>query len=125
MADLTNWTVMVVEDDEDAQRVLGILLQNSGITVTTASTGEDALELLTSNPPNAVIIDLHLPQMDGWELLRNLKANPTTANIPAVAITAYDSVAAAQEALDSGFAAYFRKPIDARTFVDRLSKALG
>jgi len=62
--------------------------------------------------------------MNGWEMLKAMRADPLTAEIPAVAMTAFHSTTVAQEAIDAGFVAFFPKPINARTFVEDLERVL-
>ncbi len=97
------------------------LLDYHGMKVQTAFSGEEAMEILTHEKPDLVITDLALPNMNGWELLASMRSNPGLADVPAVAITAYHSTNVAQEAIQAGFAAYFPKPISARTFVEDLT----
>ena len=100
MMDLSNWYVLIVEDEVDAQDVLIPLLQQHDILVSTAFTAEDALETLytTKRLPNVVIVDLALPKMDGWKFLQNMRADPQLSKVPAVAMTAFHSVHVAQDA---------------------------
>lgn len=121
---LADWTVLLVEDEVDAQDVVTSLLHQYDISVANAYSGEDALALLQSSRPTLAIIDLALPNMDGWQLLATMQSDPELAHIPAVAMTAYHSLHVAQEAIAAGFVAYFPKPINARTFVEDLVSVL-
>lgn len=123
-ADLSQWQVMLVEDEVDAQDVVIPILEHYGACVSTAFTAEEALTLMRAKHPTIAIIDLALPQMNGWELLEALRADPALADIPAVAITAYHSTNVAQEAIAAGFKAFFPKPINARTFAEDLISAI-
>lgn len=125
MANLSSWEILVVEDEKDAQEVLEMLLQGHGARVHVATTGEDALEILTGHTaPTVAVIDLALPAMNGWELLAAMRATPALAGIPAVAVTAYHSTAVAREVIEAGFVAYFPKPINTQTFAEDLVRAL-
>lgn len=121
---LASWTVLLVEDEVDAQDVVTSLLHQYDISVAHAYTGEDALALLETSRPTIAIIDLALPQMDGWQVLAAMQSDPDWASIPAIAMTAYHSTHVAQEAINAGFVAYFPKPINARTFVEDLVNVL-
>jgi len=123
-ADLSQWQVMLVEDEVDAQDVVIPILEHYGASVLAAFTAEEALTLMRAKHPTIAIIDLALPQMNGWELLEALRADPALADIPAVAITAYHSTNVAQEAIAAGFKAFFPKPINARTFAEDLVSAI-
>jgi CheY-like chemotaxis protein len=125
MIDLSSWHVLVVEDEADAQEVVCMVLQGHGAQVSTAFTGEEALEMLNARPPTVAVIDLALPNMDGWELLKAMRSNPDLINVPAVAMTAYHSTNVAKEAIAAGFVAYFPKPINSHTFAQDLVGAIG
>jgi CheY-like chemotaxis protein len=94
------------------------------MSVAAAYTAEEALQILRNMQPTVAIIDLALPAMDGWGLLQAMRSDPALSDVPAVAMTAYHSTNVAQEAIAAGFAAYFPKPINARTFVEDLVKAV-
>jgi CheY-like chemotaxis protein len=125
MPDLSDWQVLLVDDEADAQAVVIPLLAHHGMAIRTAFTAEEALDILQSVHPTVAIIDLALPAMNGWELLESIRNNPALSDIPAVAVTAYYSTKVAQEAVAAGFAAFFPKPINARTFVEDLVIAVG
>jgi CheY-like chemotaxis protein len=80
--------------------------------------------MLKSNRYSAVIIDLALPGMDGWGLLRTIQQNPRTRDLRCVAVTAFHSAETAVKAVESGFAAYFPKPLEATSFVRELERVL-
>ena len=124
MNDKEDWQILFVEDEPDAHDVVTPLLEHHGATVLSAYSAEEALELLKDQHPTVMVIDLALPAMNGWELLKAIRADPRLADIPAVATTAYHSTNVAQEAIAAGFVAFFPKPINARTFVEDLSKSL-
>jgi CheY-like chemotaxis protein len=125
MANLNGWTVLVIEDEVDGQDVVRMLLEGCGAQVLIADTAEAALRILGEHrmPVSVAVADLALPEMNGWELLEAMKANPALAGIPVVALTAYHSTVVAQEALQAGFAAFFPKPINSITFADDLVRA--
>ena len=120
MANLSDWRVLVIEDEPDVQSVVTIILQNSNAEVDAYETGEDALAALQNGDYTLAIVDLALPAMDGWEVLRNIRDNPQHDNMAVVAMTAYHSTNVALESQVAGFAAYFPKPINVRSFVDDL-----
>ena len=120
----SDWQVLVVEDEIDSRDVVQDLLRYYGIACQTTGTAEDALNLLQTSVPDVVVIDLSLPAMDGWGLLRAIRGDHRLAAVPCVAMTAYHSVEVARKALQAGFAGYFAKPIDTGTFVQDLSQLL-
>jgi CheY-like chemotaxis protein len=116
----TKWHVLVVEDTEDDIQVISQLLTRHGIEVHVSRSGGECLKMLEDVEPNLVIMDLAMPEMDGWSTLVAMRSNPATAHIPVVAITAYNSPEVAQKAMEDGFDAYFPKPVHPVRFVQEL-----
>ncbi len=119
---MRDWNLLVVEDDPDGQEVVSRLLTYRKVQHDTAGNAEDALKQLDNR--TGVIIDLNLPGMDGWTLLQQIRNNPQTADLPCVAITAYHSAELAVKAIESGFVAYFPKPLDTTSFVRELERVM-
>ncbi|NWF68030.1 MAG: response regulator [Chloroflexi bacterium] len=121
---MKNWNLLVVEDDPDGREVVGRLLRYHKIAYQTADNGEEALQNLEEKRFTGAIIDLALPGIDGWSLLRAIRQNPQTAHLPCVAITAFHSAELALKAIEAGFTAYFPKPLDSTAFVRELERIL-
>lgn len=121
---MNNWRLLVVEDDPDGQEVVSRMLRYHKIAVDVVYSGEDALELLSTNAYQGAIFDLSLPGMDGWTLLDLVQTNADTAAMPCVAITAFHSAELAVKAIEAGFIAYFPKPLETASFVRDLEQAL-
>ncbi len=119
-----NLHILVVEDEPDGAEVVSRILRFHNIDHEVASNAEDALMMLHDELPSAMIIDLALPGMDGWKLLRTLRDNDRTAHIAAIAVTAYHSSLVAQKAVQVGFDAYFSKPLDTTSFVRELERVV-
>ena len=111
--------VLVIEDDRYSREMTCHMFTFHQWPADVAATAEDALEFLASNQYALVVIDLALPGMDGWALLRILKSLPHLAVIPCVAITAYHDTSLARQALQAGFSAYYPKPLQT-SFVPQL-----
>ena len=116
--------VLVIEDESDSALVIGTAIEYSGAQTWTANSGEMGLELLQEVTPNLLIVDLALPGIDGWTFLDTVRANPSTANIPAVVVSAYLTPRVAEKALLAGFAAAIPKPIDTTSLVRQLISIL-
>jgi CheY-like chemotaxis protein len=112
--------VLVIEDDADSEMVLSSTLEYGGIKAYTASSAEEAFNLLPQVNPNLLLVDLALPGMDGWTFLENIRAHPRYQHIPAVVVSAYLNPMVAQKALQAGFLACFPKPIDTTSLVREL-----
>jgi CheY-like chemotaxis protein len=120
------WRILVVEDDPDGQEVVATILAHLNIPLDVAGSAAEAEHYLYESGTryNAVIVDLALPDKDGWELLSGIQANPDTSNLPCVAVTAYHTSKLREQALTAGFTAYFAKPIDATSFARQLETIL-
>lgn len=121
-----DWRILVVEDDPDGQVVVATILERLNVPIDIASDAAEAEEYLfqLNHHYSAIIVDLALPDKDGWELLNDIRANPDTRDIPCVAVTAYHNSKLRERALTAGFTAYFPKPIDATTFSRELEAIL-
>ena len=111
--------VLVIEDDRYSREMTSHMFAYHKWPADVAATAEDALELLNAKPYTLVVVDLALPGMDGWALLRTLKSLPHLAVIPCVAVTAYHDASLARQALQAGFSAYYPKPLQT-SFVPQL-----
>jgi CheY-like chemotaxis protein len=83
--------VLVVDDHDDARELLTLIIEARGYSVSTAANGREALEAAARVRPDAIIMDLFMPEMDGYEAARRLKADPSLASVPIVAYTARSS----------------------------------
>jgi CheY-like chemotaxis protein len=117
---INNWKVLVVEDEHDSMELVQGILEHYGINCIGVPNAEDALEVLKTEHPTLIIVDLALPGMDGWGLLEHLKANRSLADVPRVACTAYHTAEVANQAIERGYQAYFAKPLDATSFMREL-----
>ncbi|MGJ3237829.1 MAG: response regulator [Anaerolineae bacterium] len=122
MSKADNWRVLVVEDEFDSIQMVSKILRHHGAEVHIARTGRECITMLEQLEPTFIIMDLALPEMDGWETLSKIRENEKTAHLPVVAITAYHSVNVEEDAHDAGFDAYFPKPLATNLIVDRLAQ---
>lgn len=106
--------ILVVDDNVTNLKLIEYLLKAKGYDVLTAIDAESALEAVRAKRPSLVLMDLQLPGMDGLELTRQLKSDPSTRDIVIVAVTAYAMKGDEQRALDAGCDGYVAKPIDTR-----------
>jgi CheY-like chemotaxis protein len=112
--------ILVVEDNEANQLLASSVLEREGYVVELASNSKEAVERLTRNPPDLILMDVQLPGEDGLALTRRLKADPRTAKIPIAALTAHAMVGDREEALAAGCVGYIAKPINTRTFGEQV-----
>ncbi|PZO38509.1 MAG: response regulator [Pseudanabaena frigida] len=104
--------ILVVEDAPDNQVLVEQVFQDSGYRVTCIQDGQAALDWLETNHPDLILLDLSLPEVDGWEVARQLKASDRTAKIPIVAVTAHAMKGDKEAAIASGCDDYLTKPLD-------------
>jgi CheY-like chemotaxis protein len=116
--------ILIVEDDDANARLLFVVLTLEGSVARIAREAEEALEILNEFPARAMIVDLVLPGMNGLALVRQLKGDPATRHIVAIAVSAVNGSEVARLAAESGCAAYLRKPIDVQTFATTVNDCL-
>ena len=108
--------ILVVEDNEANQLLVSAVLMREGYDVRLAGSAPEAREQINAQRPDLILMDVQLPGQDGLSLTRELKADPSTASIPVVALTAHAMAGDRATALDTGCEGYISKPIDTRTF---------
>jgi CheY-like chemotaxis protein len=118
---MNEWVIVIAEDEFDSLQTLSKILQYHDIQIFVGRNGKECLRLLDQVKPHAVIMDLAMPEMDGWETLAHIRANEMTAHLPVIALTAYYSIEVAQDVVKAGFDAYFAKPVSPVTFVRDLA----
>jgi CheY-like chemotaxis protein len=104
--------VLLVEDNEMNRDMLSRRLCRKGFEVVMAVDGAEALQMAVSHSPALILMDMNLPVIDGWEATRRLKADPATASIPVIGLTAYAMEGDRQRCLDAGCDDYDTKPIE-------------
>lgn len=117
--------VMVVDDFPDNVEMYAAYLRFEGLRVLEASNGLEALDKAVAELPAVIVMDLSLPGLDGWEATRRLKADPTTAGIPIIALTAQAMAGDRERALAAGCDGYLTKPINVQEVVMLLRERLG
>jgi len=104
--------ILVVEDNEALNMTLCDLLQAHGYKVQSATNGNTALQMLAQNPPDLVVSDILMPEMDGHALLNRIRGNARTRNLPVIFLTGYDSPEQRRRVKESGVVDYITKPFD-------------
>ncbi len=116
--------ILVVEDEEDILELIRYHLAREGYAVVPALTGEDALKAVTQKAPDLILLDLMLPGVDGLEICRRLKADPRTATIPVVMVTAKGEESDVVTGLELGADDYITKPFSPRVLIARVRAVL-
>src|SRR5215471_11105605 len=104
--------ILIVEDNEENRDALSRRLQRRGFEVVLAVDGHVGIAKGQSEKPDLILMDMNMPELDGWEATRQLKAAPETASIPVIAITAYALSVDRERALEVGCADYHTKPVE-------------
>jgi two-component system cell cycle response regulator DivK len=117
--------VLIVEDNERNLELVRDILQARGHDTLEARTAEEGLKVAHAQTPQLILMDIQLPGMNGIEALKALRAEPSTAGIPIVAITASVMQSDRQEIMSAGFDGFIEKPITVRSFMDVVEAALG
>jgi CheY-like chemotaxis protein len=116
--------VLLVEDNLDNFELVRFLLERSNYQVLGAHNGQKALEIARQELPDLIVMDLSIPEVDGWTAGRELKADPRTASIPLLALTAHTLPGDRKRTMESGFDGFISKPIDISTFPERIKNAI-
>lgn len=116
--------ILVVDDNDAGQLLACAVLQLEGFRVDSAASSDQVLEQLNAYTPDLILMDVQLPGQDGLALTRQLKADPATAAIPIVALTAHAMAGDREQALAAGCIGYISKPIDTRTLGDQIREIL-
>ena len=116
--------ILVVEDNEANQLLTSSVLERAGYRIVLASDSRQALDAIRLSEPDLILMDIQLPGQDGLAFTRELKADPSTAMIPIVALTALAMPGDRERSLEAGCAGYISKPIDTRTLATQIQKYL-
>ena len=117
-------TVLLVEDNDLNQDMMSRFLELMGFRVVLAGDGLEAIRLATEILPDVILMDMSLPELDGWEATRRLKAAAQTAAIPVIALTAHAMVGDREQALRAGCDDFDTKPCDFRRLVEKIEAVL-
>ena len=114
--------VLIVEDNEKNMKLARDVLQAKGYATLEAVTGEEGVRLAGENMPDLVLMDIQLPGISGIEAFRRLRADPRTARIPVVALTASVTPSDRTQITQAGFSAFLGKPINLKEFLETVKR---
>jgi len=124
MADTRKQVIMAVEDNEDNRDLIVKVLSHRGYEVVGVSDGHEALARLAEVAPDLILMDINLPDMDGYEVTRRIRRDATFGRVPIVALTAHAMHGDREKSLAAGCNAYVSKPINVHTFPDVIAGLL-
>ena len=116
---------LLVEDNENNRYLLTLLLKNAGFTVVIAEDGRSALEIAQREQPDVILLDIQMPEMDGYEVATHLKGDAELARIPIVGVSSFAMPGDREKAIRMGFAGYIEKPVDPEHFSETVLSILG
>ena len=119
---MTGRRIVVVEDNERNMKLFREVLESSGYRTLEAETGEQAVALTTEHRPDLVLMDIHLPDIDGVEALRMLRADERTASVPVLALTAQAMEGDRERFIAAGFDGYLSKPVNIADLLDAVRR---
>jgi two-component system cell cycle response regulator DivK len=116
--------ILVVDDTRDTRELFVEYLRLAGFEAEQAESGTEALHKAAALRPAAIVMDLEMPEMDGWEATRRLKADPTTATIPIIALTASAFESDREKSMAAGCCDFDTKPVDLPRLLGKIEKSL-
>jgi CheY-like chemotaxis protein len=108
--------ILIIEDNEQNLYLETFILQKNGHEIIQARTGETGIALATQTTPDLILLDIQLPEMDGYQVAEELRKNPSIAHIPIIAVTSYAMTGDRERILEAGCTSYIEKPINPDTF---------
>ena len=121
---MTGELVLIVDDNEKNAKLARDVLRFAGFRTIEAGSGEAGFSLAAEHLPDVILMDIRLPDMEGTVVLRNLKDEPRTAQIPVVALTSFAMKGDRESFLEAGFDGYLEKPISVKAFPDQVRRYL-
>ena len=116
--------ILVVEDQEDNRRILRDLLGSAGFDIVEAVTGEEGVRLAGEHVPDLILMDIQLPDIDGYEATRRIKSDPALSGIPIIAVTSYALSGDEAKAMEAGCDGYVAKPFSPRALLQKVRDQL-
>ena len=117
--------ILLVEDNEMNRDMLKRRLERRDYTVVIAVDGVQGIEMAASEKPDLILMDMSLPEMDGWQATRELKANDELKHIPVIALTAHAMSGDREKAMEAGCDDYETKPIDFDRLLGKINQKIG
>ncbi len=117
--------ILLVEDNEMNRDMLSRRLSRNGFEVVVAVNGQEGVDLAGAERPDLILMDMSLPVLDGWEATRRVKADPATATIPVIALTAHAMAQDREEAMAAGCDDFDTKPVELPRLLEKINALLG
>ena len=119
------WRILVVEDQKDNRQIIRDLLTSQGYEMIEAVTGLEGVAAAERERPDLILMDIQLPEIDGYEATRRIRANPALRDVPIIAVTSYALSGDDVKAFDAGCNAYVTKPFSPRELLAKVRELVG
>ena len=116
--------ILIVEDNADNMELVCFLLKQAGYEVMQARDGRQGLDMAYNDHPTMILLDMSIPEIDGWKVARQLKGDPSTQGMIIVALTGHTAPGDRKRALNAGCDGYISKPFDTSSFVEQVTSFL-
>jgi two-component system, cell cycle response regulator DivK len=116
--------VLIIEDNEQNMYLMTFLLESNGYEIVQARNGKDGIRLAQETRPNVILLDIQLPEINGYQVAEELRKNKTLGDIPIIAVTSYAMAGDKEKVLAAGATGYIEKPINPDTFISQLREYL-
>ena len=118
-------TVLVIEDNENNMKLITFILEKNGFAVIGAENGRRGVELALKEAPDFIMLDIQLPDINGFEVLKEIRTSKINGDIPIIAITSYAMSGDREKMLSAGCNGYIEKPIDPETVMKQIREVIG
>lgn len=118
-------TALVIEDNDNNLELIRFILQQAGYRVRFAMTGTEGVQQALTIPPDFIVLDIQLPDINGLEVLKRIRANPIGQSVPIIAMTSYAMSGDKERLINAGCSSYIEKPIDPMTVIAQIEAVIG
>jgi two-component system cell cycle response regulator DivK len=116
--------ILIIEDNEQNMYLMTFLLENNGYEIVQARNGRDGIRLAHETRPNVILLDIQLPEINGYQVAEELRKQKSLDSIPIIAVTSYAMAGDKEQILAAGATGYIEKPINPDTFISQLHEYL-
>ena len=118
-------TALIIEDNEDNMELISFILEKNGFRTVQAVTGREGIDVCFEEKPDFILLDIQLPDMDGLDVLKEIRRSEIDGEIPIIAVTSYAMSGDREKLLEAGCNGYIEKPIDPANIISQLEKVIG
>ncbi len=116
--------ILIIEDNEQNMYMLTFLLESSDYAILQAFNGPEGIKMAIDSNPDIILLDIQLPEMDGYTVARKIRENENLTKTPIIAVTSYAMPGDREKVMEAGATGYIEKPIDPDTFINQMNSFL-